>query len=119
MDSENYYITQETSDTINQVLDRKKNKVVACGTSSVRAIETSITASGHIKPSYGWTDKFIYPPYEFKITEGLITNFHQPESTLLMLVSAFCDFEFLMHAYSEAHKNKYRFYSFGDAMLII
>lgn len=119
MDSENYYITQETSDIINQVLDRKKNKVVACGTSSVRAIETSITASGHIKPSYGWTDKFIYPPYEFKITEGLITNFHQPESTLLMLVSAFCDFEFLMHAYSEAHKNKYRFYSFGDAMLII
>ncbi len=119
MDSENYYITQETTDIINQVLDRKKNKVVACGTSSVRAIETSITASGHIKPSYGWTDKFIYPPFEFKITEGLITNFHQPESTLLMLVSAFCDFEFLMHAYSEAHKNKYRFYSFGDAMLII
>lgn len=119
MDSENYYITQETSDTINQVLDRKKNKVVGVGTSAVRAIETSITASGHIKPSYGWTDKFIYPPYEFKITEGLITNFHQPESTLLMLVSAFCEFEFLMHAYKEAHQNKYRFYSFGDAMLII
>lgn len=119
MDSENYYITQETTDIINEVLDRKKNKVVAVGTSTVRAIETSITASGRIKPSFGWTDKFIYPPYEFKITEGLITNFHQPESTLLMLVTAFCDFELLMRAYKEAHENQYRFYSFGDAMLII
>lgn len=119
MDSENYYITQETVDTINEVLDRKKNKVVAVGTSVVRAIETSIMASGRLKPSFGWTDKFIFPPYEFKITEGLITNFHQPESTLLMLVSAFCDFDLLMKAYAEAHEKGYRFYSFGDAMLII
>jgi S-adenosylmethionine:tRNA ribosyltransferase-isomerase len=119
MDSENYHITAEGSETINKALNSKKNKVVACGTTAVRTIETSITASGHVKPSFGWTDKFIYPPYDFKITEGLITNFHQPESTLLMLVAAFCDYDFLMKAYAEAVEKKYRFYSFGDAMLII
>lgn len=119
MDSENYHITAEGSETINIALNSKKNKVIACGTTAVRTIETSITASGHVKPSFGWTDKFIYPPYDFKITEGLITNFHQPESTLLMLVAAFCDYDFLMKAYAEAVEKKYRFYSFGDAMLII
>jgi S-adenosylmethionine:tRNA ribosyltransferase-isomerase len=119
MDSENYYISEETSSTINKVLDNKKTKVVACGTTAVRAIETSIMASGHSKPSFGWTDKFIYPPYDFKVTEALITNFHQPESTLLMLVGAFCDYEFLTKAYQEAIDKKYRFYTFGDAMLIL
>lgn len=119
MDSENYYISEETSEIINKTLDSKKNKVVAIGTSAVRAIETSITASGHSKPSFGWTDKFIYPPYDFKVTEALITNFHQPESTLLMLVGAFCDYEFLTKAYQEAIDKKYRFYTFGDAMLIL
>lgn len=119
MDSENYYISEETSRTINMVLDNKKTKVVACGTTTVRAIETSIMASGHSKPSFGWTDKFIYPPYDFKVTEALITNFHQPESTLLMLVGAFCDYEFLTKAYQEAIDKKYRFYTFGDAMLIL
>lgn len=119
MDSENYYISPETSLQINETLKSKKNRVIACGTTSVRTIETSITASGHSKPSFGWTDKFIYPPYDFKITEGLITNFHQPESTLLMLVAAFCDYEFLMKAYQEAIDKKYRFHSFGDAMLIL
>jgi S-adenosylmethionine:tRNA ribosyltransferase-isomerase len=119
MDSENYYISAETSSTINEVLDSRKHKVVACGTTAVRAIETSITASGHVKPSFGWTDKFIYPPYDFKITEALITNFHQPESTLLMLVGAFCDYDLLMRAYAEAVDKKYRFYSFGDSMLIL
>ena len=67
----------------------------------------------------GWTDKFIYPPYEFKITEALITNFHRPESTMLMLAAAFADFNFLMHAYKVAVDKKYRFFSFGDAMLVI
>jgi S-adenosylmethionine:tRNA ribosyltransferase-isomerase len=119
MDSENYYIGEETSKIINEVLDSKKNKVVACGTTAVRTIETSITASGHSKPSFGWTDKFIYPPYDFKITEALITNFHQPESTLLMLVAAFCDYDLLMKAYAEAIDKKYRFYSFGDSMMVI
>lgn len=119
MDSENYYISEESAETINDVLAKKRNKVVACGTTSVRAVETSITASGEVKPSFGWTDKFIYPPYDFKITESMITNFHRPESTLLMLTAAFCDFDLLMRAYKEARENNYRFFSFGDAMLIL
>ncbi|MDI6400585.1 tRNA preQ1(34) S-adenosylmethionine ribosyltransferase-isomerase QueA [Balneolaceae bacterium ANBcel3] len=119
MDSENYFISEQSSETINEVLNSKKNKVVACGISAVRAIETSTTASGHVKPSMGWTDKFIYPPYDFKITEALITNFHRPESTMLMLAAAFADFDFLMEVYKEAIDKKYRFFSFGDAMLII
>ncbi len=119
MDSENYYITQETADLINSVLDQKKNRVIAVGTSAVRAIETSITANARLKPSFGWTDKFIYPSYEFKITEGLITNFHPPESTQLMATTAFCEYELLMEAYREAMDHDYRFYAFGDAMLIL
>lgn len=119
MDSENYYISAESATKINEVLTSRKNKVVACGISSVRAIETSTTASGHVKAAMGWTDKFIYPPYEFKITEGLITNFHRPESTMLMLAAAFADFDFLMHVYEEAAREGYRFFSFGDAMLVI
>lgn len=119
MDSENYFISAETSEKINDTLRSKKNKVVACGTTVVRAIETSITASGMSKPSTGWTDKFIYPPYDFKITEALITNFHRPESTLLMLAAAFAEYDFLMKAYEEARKKNYRFFSFGDAMFIV
>lgn len=119
MDSENYFISEETSAKINETLKSKENKVVACGTTVVRTLETSITASGISKPSTGWTDKFIYPPYDFKITEALITNFHRPESTLLMLAAAFAGYDFLMEAYEEAKKNDYRFFSFGDAMLIL
>lgn len=119
MDSENYFISQETSDKINEALKSKKNKVVACGSSSVRVIETSVMASGMSKPGTGWTDKFIYPPYDFKITEAVITNFHRPESTLLMLAAAFSDYDFLMEAYEVAKKENYRFFSFGDAMLIL
>ncbi|HKJ33692.1 MAG TPA: tRNA preQ1(34) S-adenosylmethionine ribosyltransferase-isomerase QueA [Balneolales bacterium] len=119
MDSENYFISAESSETINNVLSSKKNKVIVCGTSAVRAVETSIMASGMLKPSTGWTDKFIYPPYDFKITEALITNFHRPESTLLMLAAAFAGYDFLMEAYEEAKKKKYRFFSFGDAMIIV
>lgn len=119
MDSEYFYIPEQSCELINTVRTNKKQKVVACGTSAVRAIESSITASGLLKPAIGWTDKFIYPSYEFKLTEALITNFHRPESTLLMLAAAFADYDFLMHAYNEAVEKKYRFYSFGDAMLII
>ena len=118
MDSENYFISQETSDKVNEALKSKDNKVVACGSTVVRTLETSITASGISKPGTGWTDKFIYPPYDFKITETLITNFHRPESTLLMLAAAFAGYDFLMEAYEEAKENDYRFFSFGDAMLI-
>jgi len=119
MDSEYYYIPEESSVLINQVRLSKTNKVIAGGTTAVRAIESSIMASGLLKPAIGWTDKFIYPSYDFKLTEGIITNFHRPESTLLMLAAAFCDFDFLMHAYREAVKHNYRFYTFGDAMIII
>jgi S-adenosylmethionine:tRNA ribosyltransferase-isomerase len=119
MDSENYFLSKETSDKINVALSSKKNKVVAIGTSAVRAIETSVMASGMSKMGTGWTDKFIYPPYQFKITEGLITNFHRPESTLLMLAAAFGGYDFIMKAYEEAKKENYRLFSFGDAMLIL
>lgn len=118
-DSENYYISKETSAKINEALESKDKKVVACGTTSVRTIETSITASGISKPGTGWTDKFIFPPYDFKITEGVITNFHRPESTMLMLGAAFAGYDFLMEAYEEAQENDYRFFAFGDAMIII
>ena len=118
-DSENYYVPQSTSDAVNRALKSEKNKVVASGPSPCRAIETSITASGISKEGIGWTDKFIYPPYDFNITEGLITNFHRPESTSIMLAAAFTGYDFLMEAYEEAQKKDYRFFAFGDAILII
>lgn len=119
MDSENYFVSSDTSEKINKALKSKTNKVVAIGTSAVRAIETSVMASGMSKPGTGWTDKFIYPPYEFKITEGLVTNFHRPESTLLMLAAAFGGYDFVMKAYEEAKEKDYRWFSFGDAMMIL
>ena len=82
-------------------------------------MESSVTADGHVKPAKGWTDKFIFPPYDFKVTDKLITNFHLPESTLLMLTSAFAGHDFMMHGYKKAIKDGYRFYSYGDAMLIV
>ncbi|MEX0720075.1 MAG: tRNA preQ1(34) S-adenosylmethionine ribosyltransferase-isomerase QueA [Balneolaceae bacterium] len=119
MDSENFFISKETSDKINVALKSKTNKVVAIGNSAVRVIETSVMASGMSKPGTGWTDKFIYPPYDFKITEAVVTNFHRPESTLLMMAAGFAGYDFLMEAYEEAKKKNYRWFSFGDAMLII
>ncbi|ARA92759.1 MAG: tRNA preQ1(34) S-adenosylmethionine ribosyltransferase-isomerase QueA [Bacteroidetes bacterium] len=121
MDSENYSISQETADRVNKALQSPTNKVTAIGTTVVRAIESSqaLTASNLLKASRGWTDNFIYPPYEFRITERLLTNFHMPKSTLLMLVSAFAGRDFILHAYEEAIKEKYRLFSFGDAMLIL
>jgi len=119
MDSENYNISELTCEVINSVLQNKKQKVIVCGSSAVRALETSITANGLLKPSTGWTDKFVYPPYEFKITQGLLTNFHQPESTLMMMSAAFCGYDLLMKAYAEAMAKKYRFFAFGDALLIL
>ncbi|MBN1465334.1 tRNA preQ1(34) S-adenosylmethionine ribosyltransferase-isomerase QueA [candidate division KSB1 bacterium] len=118
MDSEFYQITQPTADAINETMRNKKN-VIAVGTSVVRALETSVTSEGWAKPSQGWTDKFIYPPYDFKIVDRLITNFHLPNSTLLMLVSAFASRDLLFKAYRKAIREKYQFYSYGDAMMII
>ncbi|MBM4175856.1 MAG: tRNA preQ1(34) S-adenosylmethionine ribosyltransferase-isomerase QueA [Ignavibacteria bacterium] len=118
MDSEYYDIHPSTSETINKSITNK-NKVFVCGTSTVRALESSVTAGGLSTPSRGWTDKFIFPSYDFKIADRIITNFHSPESTLLMLVAAFGDYDFVMKAYKKAIKENYRFLSYGDAMLII
>jgi len=118
MDSENYDIPAETVALVNKALDAKK-KVVSVGTTSLKTIESSVTANGRLKESSGWTDKFIIPPYEFKIANALVTNFHLPESTLLMTTSAFGGYDLIMKAYQEAIKEKYKFFSYGDAMLII
>ncbi len=119
MHSENYAISKETATTVNRTLSSKTNTVTAIGTTVVRAVETSLTVSRRLKGTTGWTDKFIYPPYEFNITQRLITNFHMPKSTLLMLATAFAGYKFLMEAYREAIAKEYRLFSFGDAMLIV
>ncbi|XOQ49042.1 MAG: tRNA preQ1(34) S-adenosylmethionine ribosyltransferase-isomerase QueA [Eubacteriales bacterium] len=117
MHSEHYYLPKETADCINET---KKNggRVIAVGTTSCRTLETVGTKEGCIKESAGWTDIFIYPGYQYKVLDGLITNFHLPESTLIMLVSAFAGYEHIMNAYKVAVQEKYRFFSFGDAMFI-
>ncbi len=118
MDSEYFEVSQKTTDKVNKALAAKKN-IFVVGTSTCRALESSTTADGLLKANSGWKDKFIYPPYDFKITKKLITNFHAPESTLLMLVSALADSDIIFKAYKKALKEKYRFLSYGDAMLII
>jgi len=118
MDSEYFEIYPETAKAINEVKNRG-GKVIAVGTSTVRGLESAVTSDNMVKPACGWTDKFIYPPYEFKIVDRLITNFHRPCSTLIMLVCAFAGREFVLKAYERAIKKRYRFYSYGDAMLIL
>lgn len=118
MDSENYIITQSTADAVNKALDNKK-RVCSVGTTSMRALESSVSAGGRLKANEAWTDKFIFPEYEFKICNALITNFHLPESTLLMQAAAFGGYEKIMNAYKVAQKEGYRFFSYGDAMLMI
>jgi S-adenosylmethionine:tRNA ribosyltransferase-isomerase len=119
MDSEHYIVPLETALAVNAALESDVNTVTAVGTTSVRAIESSLSAAYTLKADRGWTDKFIYPPYEFRITERILTNFHMPKSTLLMLAAAFGGYDFIFKAYEEAIKEKYRMFSFGDAMLII
>jgi len=118
IDLEYYEISQKSSDLINNAKTSKHN-VFVVGTSTCRALETSVTAEGFVKPNKGWTDKFIFPPYDFKITDKLITNFHTQESTLLMLVSAFAGADLIMKTYKKALREGYRFLSYGDAMLIL
>ncbi|WP_353717385.1 tRNA preQ1(34) S-adenosylmethionine ribosyltransferase-isomerase QueA [Dyadobacter sp. 676] len=117
-DSENYRITQSTADIVNKAIDAKK-RICAVGTTSLRAIESSVSASGHLKPVEGWTDKFVFPPYDFKIANALLSNFQLPESILLMAACAFGGFDLVMKAYDVAIKEKYKFFTYGDAMLII
>ena len=118
MDSEYFEVSPVTALAINET-KKKRRKVVAVGTSVVRSLETVVVSGFQVTPKRGWTDKFIYPPYDFKMVDGLITNFHQPKSTLLMMVSAFATRKLIMKAYREAKKHDYRFLSYGDAMLII
>jgi len=118
MHSENYTISEETADAVNQT-KKQGGRIIAVGTTSCRVLESCSDKSGKVSTSSGFTDIFIYPGYEFKCIDGLITNFHLPESTLIMLVSALAGKENTLHAYTEAIRERYRFYSFGDAMIIL
>lgn len=117
MHSEFYQIDEEAAEKINRAKDNG-GRVICVGTTSCRTIESAADETGHLKACSGWTEIFIYPGYQFKILDCLITNFHLPESTLIMLVSALAGREHVLHAYEEAVKEKYRFFSFGDAMFI-
>jgi S-adenosylmethionine:tRNA ribosyltransferase-isomerase len=119
MHSEYYEVSKETARAINEA-KRRGNKVVAVGTTSVRTLETVAQRfDGQVRADSGWTDIFIYPGFRFQVVDALLTNFHLPQSTLLMLVSAFASRELILSAYEEAVRERYRFFSFGDAMLLI
>lgn len=118
MDSEQMEITEEAAEIVNRSKDAK-GRICVVGTTAMRAVETSVSTDGHLKAFSGWTNKFIFPPYDFEIADAMVSNFHMPESTLLMQVAAFGGYENVMKAYKEAIKEKYRFLAYGDAMLII
>ena len=118
MDSEELIISQEASNLVNKAL-KDKRKICAVGTTVMRGLESSVSSMGTLNSYQGWTHKFIFPPYDFSIANCMITNFHTPKSTLLMMVSAFANIDFIKEAYKQAIKHKYNFYSYGDAMLII
>lgn len=118
MDSEELIIEEEAARIVNKAKENRK-QVCVVGTTTMKAVETSVAISGMLKPYKGWSNKFIFPPYEFSIPTSMITNFHLPLSPMLMMTSAFADFDFLMKAYKEAIDQKYRFFSYGDAMLIL
>lgn len=118
MDSEQIIIPANTAQKINQA-KKEKRRICAVGTTVMRTVESSVSANQLLNPYEGWTNKFIFPPYDFSIANAMITNFHTPKSTLMMMTAAFAGYDFLMKAYKEAVKEKYRFYSYGDAMLII
>ncbi len=118
MDSEQMEVTNEAADIVNKAKE-KGAKICAVGTSSMRAIETIVSTDHLLKPSKGWTNKFIFPPYDFNIADAMVTNLHLPQSTLLMMTAAFGGYEKVMELYEEAVKEKYRFGTYGDAMLIL
>jgi S-adenosylmethionine:tRNA ribosyltransferase-isomerase len=118
MDSEQFIIDQSAVNMVNNALTEKR-KICAVGTTVMRAVESAVSAGHRLKPVNDWTSKFLFPPHDFSIANSMITNFHTPESTLLMMVAAFGGYEHVMKAYEVAVKEKYRFYSYGDAMLII
>ncbi len=118
MDSEQIIIEQKAADIINKSKSEKKN-ICAVGTTVMRTLESSVSTQGFVNPFEGWTNKFIFPPYDFEVANSMVTNFHLPYSTLLMTVAAFGGYDFVMEAYQTAKKNDYRFGTYGDAMLII
>jgi len=118
MEAEYFRISQESSDIVNKA-KQNGNRICAIGTTSMRSIESAVSAEGMLKPAEGWTNKFIFPPYPFSVANCMLTNFHLPKSSLIIMVSAFGGHELIMEAYNEAIKHEYNFYSYGDAMLII
>ncbi|MGM0667597.1 MAG: tRNA preQ1(34) S-adenosylmethionine ribosyltransferase-isomerase QueA [Bacteroidota bacterium] len=118
MDSERILISEEAADQVNAA-KKMRNNVCAVGTTVVRTLESSVSTDGNVKPFDGWTNKFIFPPYEFSVPDMMVSNFHLPYSTLLMMVAAFGGYHLVFEAYEEAVKEKYRFGTYGDAMLIV
>ena len=118
MDSEEAEIAEASTQVINNAIENKR-RICAVGTTVMRALESSVSSNGRLNEFTGWTNKFIFPPYDFSIANCMITNFHTPKSTLLMMVSAFAGHDLMKRAYDEAIKEEYKFYSYGDAMLII
>jgi S-adenosylmethionine:tRNA ribosyltransferase-isomerase len=118
MDSEEMLIEESAAAIINQAKENRK-KIVSVGTTSMKALETAVSISGKVKPYRGWTNKFIFPPYDFTVADALVTNFHLPMSSMMMMAAAFAGYDFLIEAYKEAINQKYKFFTYGDAMLII
>ncbi len=118
VDSEELVVTAEAAEIINHSIENK-HKLVAVGTTSMKALESAVSITGKIKPFNGWTNKFIFPPYEFKTADALITNFHLPYSPMFMMVSAYLGYDFAFEVYRQAIKEKYQFFTYGDAILII
>lgn len=118
LNSEPFFINEQAANTVNTALDQKK-RVCAVGASTLKALESSVSTTSRLRPEDGWTNKFIFPPYDFKVCNALITNFHLPGSVLLMNSMAFGGYELMMEAYNIAIKEEYRFFAYGDAMIII
>jgi S-adenosylmethionine:tRNA ribosyltransferase-isomerase len=118
MDSEEVFVDEQNADIINKAKE-KKHKICAIGTTSMKALETCVSITGKVKPYDGWTNKFIFPPYNFSVADSMITNLHLPQSSMMMMACAFAGYEFLMEAYKTAIKEEYKFFTYGDAMLII
>ncbi len=118
MDAEYFSISEDAAKTVNTAIENKR-RVCAIGTTSVRTIESAVSANGYLNPESGWTNLFVHPPYDFHIANMMVTNFHLPMSSLIIMVAAFGGYDLIMEAYEQAVKEKYRFFSYGDAMLII
>ncbi|PLX08084.1 MAG: tRNA preQ1(34) S-adenosylmethionine ribosyltransferase-isomerase QueA [Marinilabiliales bacterium] len=118
VDSEQMILTPESAARMNAA-KAKRHKVVAVGTTTMKALETAVSITGQVKPYSGWTNKFIFPPYEFGFADAMVTNLHMPMSPMMMMISAFVGYDFLFDVYKEAVKEKYKFFTYGDAMLII